>query len=117
MTNKRYKHRANVRWRAALQPDAPPVCHHARNCTLFQQLTDSERAAAALRYRALAALRHFKKRGTTNTATTTTSSAADPGRSRNTPHLPSPMDSALRICASASGPRIMPTTTGAVGKS
>ena len=31
--------------------------------------------------------------------------------------VPSPIDSALRICASASGPRIMPTTTGAVGKS
>ena len=31
--------------------------------------------------------------------------------------LPSPIDTALRICASASGPRIMPTTTGAVGKS
>ena len=39
------------------------------------------------------------------------------GRSRNTPHLPSPMDSALRICASANGPRIKPTMTGAVGKS
>ena len=31
--------------------------------------------------------------------------------------LPSPIDNALRRLASASGPRIMPTTTGAVGKS
>jgi ferrochelatase len=44
-------------------------------------------------------------------AGTTTSAAAT-----NTSQRPSPMDSALRICASASGPRIMPTTTGAVGK-
>jgi transcriptional regulator GlxA family with amidase domain len=41
----------------------------------------------------------------------------DIGRSRNTIQLPSPIDSALRICASASGPRIRPTMTGAVGKS
>ena len=43
--------------------------------------------------------------------------ADEPGRCRNTVQRPSPIDSALRICASASGPRIMPTTTGAVGKS
>ena len=56
------------------------------------------------------------KRGSTSTATTTTSSASDIGRCRNTAALPSPIDTALRSCASASGPRIMPTTTGAVGK-
>ena len=47
----------------------------------------------------------------------TISSVADIGRSMNTVHFPSPIDSALRICASASGPRIAPTTTGAVEKS
>ena len=39
----------------------------------------------------------------------------DIGRSRNTMGLPSPIEIALRSRASASGPRIMPTTTGAVG--
>jgi hypothetical protein len=38
------------------------------------------------------------------------------GRCRKIQALPSPMDMALRNCASASGPRIMPTSTGAVGK-
>ncbi|CKV04736.1 Uncharacterised protein [Mycobacterium tuberculosis] len=46
-----------------------------------------------------------------------TISVSDIGRCRNTIALPSPIDIALRSCASASGPRIMPTTTGAVGKS
>ena len=44
------------------------------------------------------------------------SSVSDIGRCRNTIGLPSPIDMALRSWASASGPRIMPTTTGAVGK-
>ncbi len=43
--------------------------------------------------------------------------ATDIGRCRKTMALPSPIDTALRNWASASGPRIMPTTTGAVGKS
>ena len=38
------------------------------------------------------------------------------GRCKNTMALPSPIEMALRNCASASGPKIMPTTTGAVGK-
>ncbi|MNT50546.1 hypothetical protein D3C72_1874710 [compost metagenome] len=41
----------------------------------------------------------------------------DSGRWKNTIGLPCPMAMALRRLASASGPRIMPTTTGAVGKS
>ena len=56
-------------------------------------------------------------RGSTSTASTTTINESGPDRSTNTLHLPSPIDIALRICASASGPRIMPITTGAAGKS
>ena len=55
-------------------------------------------------------------RGNTSTETITATSTTDTGRCKNTPQWPSPIESALRICASASGPRIMPTTTGAVGK-
>ncbi|MNT63828.1 hypothetical protein D3C72_2016750 [compost metagenome] len=43
--------------------------------------------------------------------------ASDMGRCQKMLQLPSPMATALRIWASAKGPRIMPTTTGAVGKS
>jgi len=44
------------------------------------------------------------------------SSVKDIGRCKNTIALPSPIDMALRNCASAKGPKIMPTSTGAVGK-
>ena len=56
-------------------------------------------------------------RGTSSTARMMTIIATDIGRCRNTMALPSPIETALRNWASASGPRIMPTTTGAVGKS
>lgn len=66
--------------------------------------------------------RHFRhvahrlvRRGSTDT--TTTIRMSDTGRGINTIVLPAPIDMALRNCASASGPRIMPTTTGAAGKS
>ena len=68
---------------------------------------------AAVRGRATSA----STRGSSSTATISTSSTAEPGRCTKTLQCPSPIDSALRICASANGPRIMPTTTGAVGKS
>ena len=52
-----------------------------------------------------------------STHSTITIRVSEPGRSRKIVHLPSPIATALRICASAKGPRIMPTTTGAAGKS
>ena len=46
-----------------------------------------------------------------------TSSASEIGRVRKTVQSPWLMVSAWRIACSAMGPRIMPITTGAVGKS
>jgi hypothetical protein len=55
-------------------------------------------------------------RGITRTATITHSSARDSGRVTKTDQSPCEIESALRSCFSAIGPRIMPTMTGATGK-
>ena len=59
---------------------------------------------------------HLSTLGSNKINSTSASKASDIGRCKKIIALPSPIEMALRNCASASGPRIVPTSTGAVGK-